>query len=120
MIDHIGLPVTNLEASKAFYAAALAPLGYAVEYEDSSSVGLGVEGAIDLWLYKKAGLTVGSHLALVTPKRDQVDRFHAIACAGGAGDNGRPGIREDYAPNYYAAFVLDGDGHNIEVVCYVE
>ena len=120
MIDHIGLPVTDVEASKALYTAALSSLGYAVEYEDADSVGLGVDGTIDLWLYKKPGVTLGTHLAFVASSRDQVDRFHANACASGAGDNGRPGIRADYAANYYAAFVLDADGHNIEVVCYAE
>ncbi|HVP66521.1 MAG TPA: VOC family protein [Anaeromyxobacteraceae bacterium] len=118
MIDHFTLKVSDGAKSKAFYAAALRPLGYAVAMEFGSSCGLGVGGKPDLWLAEDPGSVRATHFALHTRHRKVVDDFYAAALAAGARDNGPPGIRKDYHPNYYAAFVLDPDGHNVEVVCH--
>ena len=119
MIDHFTLKVNDCEKSKAFYAAALKPLGYAVAMEFGSSCGLGVGGKPDLWLAEDAGNVRPTHFAFHTRNRKVVDGFYAAALSAGARDNGPPGVRKDYHPSYYAAFVLDPDGHNVEVVCHV-
>lgn len=118
MIDHVGIPVANLEASIRFYEKALAALGYAKSYADAQSAGFGIGDTIALYLYEKAG--GGAHLAFRAETREQVDAFFAAAQENGGTDNGAPGIREDYASNYYAAFARDPDGHNIEVVCFTK
>jgi catechol 2,3-dioxygenase-like lactoylglutathione lyase family enzyme len=117
MFDHVGIKVADLEASKAFYAAALKPLGHVAGYADASCAGFGPEGAAALWLYPApAAVGPGTHLAFRAADRTAVDRFHAAALKAGGRDNGAPGLRPDYSPTYYAAFVLDLDGHNIEAV----
>jgi catechol 2,3-dioxygenase-like lactoylglutathione lyase family enzyme len=126
MIDHTGIHVANLEASLAFYARALAPLGYEVRRKIPGAVGFGVpagHGASldpggDFWIAVADPLTPRSHVAFSAPERAAVDAFHAAALAAGGRDNGRPGIRHVYHPDYYAAFVLDPDGYNIEAVCH--
>ena len=118
MFDHIGLRVTDLAASARFYEAALAPLGYAVCSRDATSVGLGPPEAPALWLHHAApGSGSGTHVAFRAPDRATVARFHAAGLAAGGQDNGTPGLRTDYAPTYYAAFLIDPDGNNIEAVC---
>lgn len=117
MIDHISLTVRDLSRSARFYAAALAPLGAGVEYQAEDSVGLGRPGAPQIWLAAAADPRP-VHLAFTARTRDEVQRFHAAALAAGATDNGPPGLRPDYHPNYYGAFVRDPDGHNIEAVCH--
>jgi catechol 2,3-dioxygenase-like lactoylglutathione lyase family enzyme len=116
MFDHIGLHVRNLDASIAFYQAALAPLGYELGARDATSAGFGPRDAPALWLY--AGEPRGAaHVALRAADRATVDRFHQRGLAAGGRDHGGPGLRPDYAPTYYAAFLLDPDGHNLEAVC---
>jgi len=116
MIHHLTLVVTDLGKAKAFYAAALAPLGYEVLAESEGGLGLGADNHPDLWLKQDPANVHPMHLAFAAPSRKAVTAFHAAALAAGARDNGGPGLRPDYDPTYYAAFVLDGDGHNIEAV----
>ncbi|MET0594759.1 MAG: VOC family protein [Polyangiaceae bacterium] len=119
MIDHIQLKVKNYEKSRQFYARALEPLGYGVEYEDAAakSAGFGTKGAIDLWIGE--GTPVSKlHIAFRAKDRQAVAKFHAAALASGGSDNGAPGVRADYSPTYYAAFVIDPDGNNLELVCH--
>jgi catechol 2,3-dioxygenase-like lactoylglutathione lyase family enzyme len=122
MLDHIGLAVSDLTRSRAFYEAALAPLGLVVVMEAQNDIGgtavmFGPEGKEPIFVIAdKERPGEGNHVAFRAATRDQVDRFHAGALAAGGTDNGAPGIREIYAPDYYAAFVLDPDGFNIEAV----
>jgi catechol 2,3-dioxygenase-like lactoylglutathione lyase family enzyme len=118
MIDHLTLKVSDYARSKPFYVAALKPLGYAVVMEYGGGCGMGVAGKPDLWLFQDLQNTRPTHLAFQAESRDAVDAFHEAALGAGAKDNGRPGIRKDYHPSYYAAFVLDPDGHNVEAVCH--
>jgi catechol 2,3-dioxygenase-like lactoylglutathione lyase family enzyme len=119
MIDHIGLDVSDIQRSKAFYAAALKPLGYELLRDHDSWLGLGAAGKPDLWINDAGHKTApGIHIAFRAEDRATVDAFHAAALAAGATDNGAPGIRDIYHPNYYGAFVLDPDGHNVEAVCH--
>ena len=116
MIDHITLHVSDYEKSKEFFLAALAPLGYTVFKEHPGVVGLKSGGRPDFWL---AGDGAGKpmHVAFSSLDRKTVDEFYAVALKAGGRDNGAPGIREQYHPDYYAAFVLDLNGNNIEAVC---
>lgn len=114
MYDHLGLKVKDLDASTRFYRAALAPLGHVA---DASGSGFGPPGMPGLWLYEHAGANGGTHVAFSAADRAAVQRFHAQGLAHGGRDNGAPGLRVDYAPNYYAAFLLDPDGNNVEAVC---
>ena len=116
MIDHLTVRVRDLQKSKAFFSAALAPLGYGVLMEFGESVGLGADKKPDLWL--APGKQEPLHLAFAAKDRKSVDAFYAAAIKAGAKDNGKPGVRKDYHPNYYGAFVIDPDGHNIEAVCH--
>lgn len=118
MIDHLTVKVTDYAKSKPFYAGALAPLGYAVQMEFGAGAGLGVPGKPDLWLFQDPENVRPMHFAFHTRDRKVVDAFYAAALRAGGRDNGPPGIRKDYHPNYYAAFVYDPDGHNVEVVCH--
>lgn len=115
MIDHVILNVTDLEASKTFYAAALAPLDYAVSWESSDFAAMGGDNDFGLAQREPRG---GVHIGFATGERSTVDAFYEAALAAGGTDNGAPGPRTDYGEHYYAAFVLDPDGHNIEVVCH--
>jgi catechol 2,3-dioxygenase-like lactoylglutathione lyase family enzyme len=125
-IDHIGLSVTDFEAAKKFYTAALAPLRMSIVMEFPASVtgdfpvaGIGADGKPILWISGGGGKTMPHiHLAFRAENRAQVDAFFAAAIAAGGKDNGGPGIREFYHPNYYGAFILDPDGHNIEAVTH--
>lgn len=120
MLDHIGVDVSDIGKAKHFYLAALKPLGYELFMEWEKWVGLAVAGKPDFWL-RAGGKTAPSiHVAFRAQSRALVDEFYAAAIAAGGRDNGVPGIREIYHPNYYGAFVLDSDGHNIEVVCHEE
>jgi catechol 2,3-dioxygenase-like lactoylglutathione lyase family enzyme len=118
MIDHIGLSVADYERSKAFYRAALAPLGYVLVMEASDAAGFGAGGKPDFWLGQGERTTPPVHAAFRASNRATVRAFYEAAIAAGAQDNGPPGIRAEYHPNYYGAFVLDPDGHNIEAVCH--
>jgi len=116
MIDHLMIRVRDAKKSKAFYAEALAPLGYEVLMEFGDSFGLGAEKKPDLWI--APGKQEPLHLAFSAKDRRSVDAFHRAAIGAGAKDNGKPGIRKDYHPNYYGAFVIDPDGNNLEAVCH--
>lgn len=126
MIDHIGLDVSDLGRSRDFYAAALAPLGYRITKQTEGALGFGVaEGfgaspdpAGDFWIAAGAPTPPLTHVAFSAPTRAVVDAFHAAALAAGGRDNGAPGLRPHYHARYYAAFILDPDGHNIEAVCH--
>ncbi len=118
MIDHIGIEVENTPRSKAFYMAALAPLGYAIVMEFEGWCGLGRDGMPDFWIHGTTATKPGLHIAFASADRKTVDAFYAAAIKAGARDNGAPGIRAHYHPNYYGAFVIDPDGHNIEAVCH--
>jgi len=118
MYDHIGLKVSDLEASARFYDAVLAPLGYVLCSRDESSAGFGPKAEPALWLYRAPGATgTGAHVALRAADRASVNRFHAEGLKAGGRDHGAPGLRADYSPSYYAAFLLDPDGNNVEAVC---
>jgi catechol 2,3-dioxygenase-like lactoylglutathione lyase family enzyme len=118
MFDHIGLKVRDIEASVRFYTAALAPLGHVLCSRDASGAGIGPKGAPALWLYlDKDTKGPGVHVALRATDRKTVDRFHEAGVAAGGRENGAPGLREDYSPTYYAAFLVDPDGNNVEAVC---
>lgn len=119
MFDHIGLQVKDLAASVRFYKAALAPLGFVLCSQDETSAGFGPKDAPALWLYLDAkAKPARTHVALRADAHDAVDRFFAAGLEAGGKDNGKPGLRADYSPTYYAAFVLDPDGNNVEAVTY--
>ena len=120
MIDHIGVGVSDYDASRAFFLQALAPLGVGVVMEGPYGLGLGRDGKPTFWLHQAAAADVprGLHLAFSAADRAQVDAFHRAALAAGGQDNGGPGLRPHYHPNYYGAFVIGPDGHNVEAVCH--
>ena len=127
MLDHIGFSVTDYSHSLAFYRLVLATLGYElvmeVTLEQSGAgahAGFGRDGKPSFWIGSGTGaVSPGSaHIALVAPNRSAVDAFHRSALAAGARDHGAPGLRPHYHAHYYAAFVLDPDGYNIEAVCH--
>lgn len=122
MIDHLGIPVKDIAASRRFYEAALGPLGYKVMGEETNGLGnnvvlMGVD-EVDFVIADGEPVTDGTHFAFRVETRAEVDAFHEAALAAGGKDNGAPGIREDYHPDYYAAFVIDPDGMNVEAVCH--
>ena len=121
--DHLGFNVTNYAKSKAFYEKALAPLGYKVVMEITAEQGgpgggLGDKGAPSFWINQGGATGNVLHVAFAAADRKTVDTFYAAAIAAGGKDNGAPGIRAHYHPNYYGAFVRDPDGNNIEAVCH--
>jgi catechol 2,3-dioxygenase-like lactoylglutathione lyase family enzyme len=125
MIDHTGVVVTDFERSKRFYKEALAPLGHELLHEVPASItgsadvaGFGEGGKPDFWVTNGDPNKPPLHIAFRVKSRDIVDAFHAAAIAAGGSDNGQPGLRPHYHPNYYGAFVRDLDGHNIEAVCH--
>lgn len=119
MIDHIVLNVKDVERSRDFYEAALAPLGGAVVKSFPGFIGFGVAGKTDFWIARRDPVSAHAHVAFTCANRKIVDGFHAAALKAGGRDNGAPGLRTLYHPDYYGAFVLDPDGNNIEVVCHV-
>ena len=118
MIDHSGVSVSDVAKSKAFYRAALAPLGYTVLMEFEQFAGFGVAPKPDFWIGQGKPNVPPIHIAFRAESRATVDAFYKAARAAGGSDNGAPGPRPQYHPNYYGAFVLDPDGHNIEAVCH--
>jgi catechol 2,3-dioxygenase-like lactoylglutathione lyase family enzyme len=118
MIDHVGLGVSDLDASKAFYLQALRPLGYQLLMERDGSAGFGADGKPDFWVHVNRPLSGPVHVAIASPDRATVDAFHAAGLAAGGRDNGAPGLRPHYHQEYYGAFVLDPDGNNVEAVCH--
>ncbi len=118
MVDHIGLKVRDVEASVRFYAAVLAPLGHVLASRDESGAGFSPPGAPALWLHlDRSAAGSGTHVAFTVGDRAAVDRFHEAGLGAGGRDHGRPGLRADYSPSYYAAFLVDPDGNNVEAVC---
>ena len=117
MIDHVGVRVQDFSRLLDFYRAALAPIGYQVIMEYPGAAGLGAQGKPDLWIMQTDKTTHPTHVAL-SSSRDRIDAFHAAGLAAGGSDNGPAGLRADYHPHYYAAFILDPEGNNIEVVCH--
>lgn len=121
MLDHLGLDVTDYETSKAFYERALAPLGIALIMEPMTGIGGfgGEDGKPYFWIGRRERPPqTGVHVAFAAASHEQVDAFHAAALEAGAIDNGGPGQREIYHPDYYGAFVLDPDQNNVEAVCH--
>jgi catechol 2,3-dioxygenase-like lactoylglutathione lyase family enzyme len=126
MIDHVGFPVADYARSKAFYTQALAPLGYVLVMEvpaeltesRAPAAGFGADGRPDFWIGGEGALHKPLHVAILAKDRAAVDAFRRTALGAGGRDNGAPGLRPHYHPNYYGAFVLDPDGHNIEAVCH--
>jgi catechol 2,3-dioxygenase-like lactoylglutathione lyase family enzyme len=127
MLDHIGIPVSNYARSVAFYKQALSPLGIELLVEvtpemtgHSSAAGFGSNGKPYFWIGDDGAPPPGlhTHVAFTASTRNEVDAFHQAAIAAGGTDNGAPGLRPHYHPNYYGAFVRDPDGHNIEAVCH--
>jgi catechol 2,3-dioxygenase-like lactoylglutathione lyase family enzyme len=118
MLDHISIGVSDVEQSKRFYDLALLPLGIERLYaEGDTAAGYGIKPKAFFWIGQRNARQTSVHIAFAAPDRATVDRFYQAALAAGARDNGPPGIRPRYHPNYYGAFVLDPDGHNIEAVC---
>jgi catechol 2,3-dioxygenase-like lactoylglutathione lyase family enzyme len=124
MIDHMGFAVSDYQAARAFYLKALAPLGYGLVMEvaqsenDAPAGGFGMDNKPDFWIGGEGKLNRPVHVAFAAKDRPTVDAFYRAAIAAGGKDNGAPGLRPHYHPNYFAAFVLDPDGHNIEAVCH--
>ena len=118
VVDHLVLPVADLERSIAFYEAALAPLGFRLVARRERAAGFGAEQLDDFYVRAGGGVT-GVHVAFAADARAAVDAFHEAALAAGGCDNGPPGIRPQYSERYYAAFVLDPDGNNVEAVWHM-
>ncbi len=125
MIDHTGVIVSDFAKSKAFYEKALSPIGYTLIAEFSAEItghadvaGFGEPPKPDFWISRGAPNKPPIHVALRVQSRTQVRAFYEAAIAAGGTDNGAPGLRPHYHPDYYGAFVLDPDGHNIEAVCH--
>jgi len=121
MFDHVKFGVSDYEASKAFYIKALAPLGVVAGAEGKPSYGIELyvpEGLSSLCLFESSAKPAPMHLAFVAANRQQVEDFYQAALEAGGQDNGPPGLRPEYQANYFAAFVIDPDGHNIEAVCH--
>ena len=117
MYDHIGIKVGNLDASVRFYTAALAPLGYVLCSRDENGAGFGPKGEPALWLYRHKGNAGGAHIAFRASEHAAIRKFHAEGMKAGGRDNGEAGLRTDYSPTYFAAFLIDPDGNNVEAVC---
>lgn len=123
MIDHVEIAVSDYNRARRFYEQALAPLGYGfvMEYagQNGRSAGFGREHRPFFWFGDSNRPNSPVHVAFTAKNRAEVNAFHRAAIAAGGTDNGPPGLRPQYHPNYYGAFVLDPDGHNIEAVCHV-
>jgi catechol 2,3-dioxygenase-like lactoylglutathione lyase family enzyme len=118
MYDHIGLKVGNLDASVRFYIEALTPLGYVLCSRDESGAGFGPKGKPAFWLYPHEGPAgAGAHVAFRAPDHAAIRKFHSAGIKAGGRDNDAAGPRADYSPTYFAAFLIDPDGNNIEAVC---
>jgi catechol 2,3-dioxygenase-like lactoylglutathione lyase family enzyme len=118
MIDHTAVNVTDLAAAKQFYVPALEPLGYSLKFEVGGFLGF-ADGPSPSFGVVQRGPVGGGHVAFSCSDRATVDAFYAAAMAAGGTDNGAPGVRSHYHEHYYAAFVHDADGNNIEAVCHV-
>jgi catechol 2,3-dioxygenase-like lactoylglutathione lyase family enzyme len=117
MLDHVGFAVSDLAKSKEFFKKALVPLGYQLLMEPDDAAGFGRDGKPDFWIGQGKGAG-STHVAFVAAQRRIVDEFYKAAIAAGGRDNGKPGLRPQYHPTYYGAFVFDPDGNNVEAVCH--
>jgi catechol 2,3-dioxygenase-like lactoylglutathione lyase family enzyme len=118
MYEHVGLHAADLDASVRFYEATLAPLGFALCTRYEGGAGFGAPGDPRFWLMAAgAGASARAHVCFAARTRADVDHFHVAGLAAGGADNGAPGVRADYDANYYAAFLIDPDGNNIEALC---
>ena len=117
MLDHLAIGVRDMAASRAFYEAALAPLGFAVVMERDDRIAFGPTQRPIFFVVDREP-TAGIHIAFQASDRDHVDAFHVAALEAGGRDNGAPGMRPQYHPHYYGGFVLDPDGNNAEAVCH--
>ncbi len=116
MLDHVTIPVSNIGRAETFYDQALRPLGITSLYGDREQfIGYGKGRKAFFWIALKS---ISIHIAFAVPDRALVDAFHHAGLSAGGVDNGKPGLRDHYHPNYYGAFILDPDGHNIEAVCH--
>ncbi|MFZ0889200.1 MAG: VOC family protein [Candidatus Binataceae bacterium] len=122
MIDHISLRVSDFPCSRVFYEQALAPLGYNLVFTNDKEQYAGFAGPDRerIWIGRNDGPRGYAHVAILSPDRATVRRFHDAALKAGGRDNGPPGPRPMYSPDYYGAFVLDPDGHNVEAVCFAK
>jgi len=118
-LDHLGFNVKDFKKSFEFYTKALAPLGIEVVSQGEQWTTLGENGKVEFWFGTMSEASTKVHVAFLAKTKEQVDQFYALAIALGAKDNGAPGKRAQYRPNYYAAFVYDFDGNNIEAVCHL-
>jgi len=118
IIDHIGIAISDYDKSKLFYQSVLATLGIELVIEVQGWAGFGKKGKAEFWFGPDEKTQEPMHIAFAAKSRQQVDEFYKAAIAAGGLDNGKPGVREIYHPNYYGAFVIDPDGHNIEAVCH--
>jgi catechol 2,3-dioxygenase-like lactoylglutathione lyase family enzyme len=127
IVDHVGFGVSDYPRAKRFYTEALAPLGFTLvmevspdqnEYGKVWACGFGKDGKPEFWIGSDGKTTPPLHVAFVVDTRAAVRAFHAAALRAGGRDNGAPGLRPQYHPSYYGAFVLDLDGHNVEAVCH--
>jgi catechol 2,3-dioxygenase-like lactoylglutathione lyase family enzyme len=118
LLDHIGIVVDDFDKSLVFYKAVLAPLGVAIVMQSSGEAGFGRDGHPQFWILRGGAASGRMHLAFTARNHAEVRAFHAAALAGGAKDNGAPGLRAHYHPNYYGAFAIDLNGHNIEAVSH--
>ena len=120
MFDHVGLNVSDYAASRTFYEQALAPLGYrvAMAFDEWKACAFGTDEKPEFWVVQREPFGTGTHVAFICDDRATVDAFHDAALGAGGIDNGAPGLREEYHPTYYGAFVHDLDGNNIEAVCH--
>ena len=116
MFDHVAINVSDMDVSRRFFEAALAPLGYAISFDSPEWVGMHASGRNDFGLVRRDPVGATVHLGFEAPDRVAVDAFHRAALEAGGTDNGQPGLRPDYGADYYAAFVIGPDGHNIEAV----
>ncbi|OCJ12397.1 glyoxalase [Rhizobium sp. AC27/96] len=120
MLDHVTIGVRDIEKSRIFYDAVLHILGIERLYaEGETFAGYGIRPKAFFWIGQRADAQTGTHIAFTAKNREAVDRFHQAALAVGGIDNGPPGLRPHYHPDYYGAFILDPDGHNIEAVCHL-
>lgn len=118
IIDHVGFTVGDYEKSKQFFSSALAPLGIELVMEIAGNAGYGKAGKPEFWFASGGEIQPPMHIAFIADNRTQVRAFYAAAMAAGGKDNGPPGIREIYHPDYFGAFVIGPDGHNVEAVCH--
>lgn len=122
MLSHMTLRVSDIDTTREFYKKTLAPLGYSLEFDKNFDgvqvIGFSKEGVLDTWFTTNTPVSGPSHFAYKANSKEEVDAFHKVGLEAGGKDNGKPGLRPEYAENYYGAFILDPDGNNIEAVFF--